>query len=210
MKKLTLLACIICCYTIVFAQDDDKTPNTTTYEFATNATGIANLLLGGDGNVQNQTDYLFTYKAIGQEGHAFRMGLGGKLDYSRLPENERKNYTGSFDIRLGYERQWNLSPKWLTYVGLDFIGGYADFGSQTDFVKTQNISYNFGTGPLWGIQWMINEHISLYTETAFYYRHISTTSKVTFDGQANNDPETTTEDQLNFILPASLYLAVRF
>jgi len=187
-----------------------KNSNFLFYKFATNASGIANLLLGGDGNVQDQTPYLFTFKVLGQTGHGFRLGFGGKMDYSRIPENERKNYDADFDLRLGYERQRHLSPKWVTYLGVDAILGYADFGSQTDFIKTENKTYDIGGGPVWGIQWMINEYISLSTETAFYYRHVSSTDKVTFDGQASNDPETTTEDRLNFVLPASLYIAVRF
>lgn len=209
MKKLTLLTCIICLCTYVFGQDDNKSPRTSTYEFGINATGITNLLLGGNGNIQEQNPYLFTFKTIGQKGHGFRLGLGAKMEYSRIPENERKNYDADFDLRLGYEHQWYLSPKWVTYLGVDAIGGYADFGSQTDFVKTENKIYDIGGGPVWGIQWMISEQVSLYTETAFYYRHISITDKVTFNGEAN-DPETSSEDKLNFVLPASLYLAVRF
>jgi len=210
MKKLTLLLLFACFYLPIFAQDEDKVPRTLIYEFGANASGIANLLLGGDGNVQEQTPYMFTFKFFGEKGRGFRLGFGGKLDYSKPSDADRKDYDNGFDLRLGYERQWYLSSKWVTYLGVDVIGGYENFGANTDFVSTKNKTYNIGTGPIWGIQWMINEHISLHTETAFYYRHTSTTDEVIFDGQDNPAPETVTDDKVNFILPASLYLGVRF
>jgi len=193
-----------------YAQDTDESTPKPTYELAVNASGITNLLLGGDGEVQEQTPYLFAYKAIGEEGRTFRSAIGGRFESSKATDTDRRDVDNAIHARAGYERQWRLSPKFVTSLGIDLLGGYSVLISESSFATTKNKRWNIGSGPVWGIQWMISEHLSIYTETALYYRHMVSTDEVRFENSSNPDPERLTENKIKVILPASLYLAVRF
>jgi len=211
MKKPLILVMLIGFCLTAYSQDTNESTPKPTYELGVNASGMTNLLLGGDGEAQAQVPYLFTFKAIGERGYAFRSAIGGRLDYSEATDTERREYDNGIDIRMGYEKQWRLSPKFITSVGIDAFYGYSLMVSESSFATTENKTWNVGTGPVWGVQWMISEHLSLYTETALYYEHLSSTDEVTFDdGGGNSNPETTVEKKFKAILPASLYLAVRF
>lgn len=210
MKKTLILIVLIGFCLMAYSQDTKESSLKPTTELGVNASGVTNLLLGGDGEAQGQVPYIFTFKVIGQQGHAFRSAIGGRLDYSKNSDTERRDYDNSIDIRMGYEKQWRLSPKFVTSVGIDALYGSSLVVSESSFARTENRARNFGGGPVWGIQWMISEHLSLYTETALYYENVSSTDEVTFDGGVNADPETTIENKFKAILPASLYLAVRF
>ena len=208
-KTITLIMFIGFCLT-TYAQDTKEPTSKVTYELGVNASGITNLLLGGDGEVQEQTPYLFAYKAIGEEGRTFRAAIGGRFESSKATDTDRRDADNAIHMRVGYERQWRLSPKFVTSLGIDMLGGYSVLISESTFATTENKTWNIGSGPVWGIQWMISEHLSLYTETALYYRHRVSTDEVRFDNSTNPNPETLTEDKIKVILPASLYLAVRF
>jgi len=210
MKKPLIFVVLIGFCLTAYSQDNKESTPKLTYELGVNASGVTNLLLGGDGEAQAQVPYLFTFKAIGEQGHTFRSAIGGRLDYSKATDTERRDYDNGIDIRMGYEKQWRLSPKFVTSVGMDVFYGYSLVVSESSFATTENKTWNVGTGPVWGIQWMISEHLSLYTETGLYYEHLSSTDEVTFDGGSNPDPETTVEKKFKAILPASLFLAVRF
>lgn len=202
MKKIiTLIVLIGFCLT-TYAQG--------TNELGVNASGITNLLLGGNGEAQEQTPYLFTYKSIGAKGQTFRSALGGRFESSKATETDRRDANNAIHTRVGYEKQWQLSPKFVTSLGIDLLGGYSLLVSESSFATTKNKTWNIGSGPVWGIQWMISEHVSLYTETALYYRHNVSTDEIIFDNSGSPDPETRIENKIKVILPASLYLAIRF
>ncbi len=210
MKKTIILTLFIgICFT-AYAQDTNEVPEKPTIELAVNASGVTNLLLGGDGEAQEQVPYLFAFKIIGEEGQTFRTAIGGRLDYTENSDTERKDADNAIDIRVGYEKQWQLSPKFVTATGIDVFYGHSLMVSESSFSTTENKTSNYGTGLVWNIQWMISEHLSLYTETGLYYQHVVSVDEVRFDGGNDPSPETTIENKFKAILPASLYLAVRF
>jgi len=214
MKQLILLLFASCIALVAVGQEADDNKPKKIHEFGLNATLLLDVLLDNGQADLSSFPYLFTYKSINQYGQAFRLGFGGTMNYIQEVGLDRKEYDNSVDLRLGFEKQWILSPKWTTSMGMDFLGGYGNFGAETDFATTSNLTWNAGVGPVLGIHWTLGSKIGLSTETAFYYKHIVTTEKVKFEDLGfpqNPDSETTTKlNSLNFVLPSSIFLFVRF
>lgn len=94
---------------------------------------------------------------FGRKNKAFRIGMGAELNEAR--EESRLSF------RIGYEKQINLSKKWMYYLGTDLI--FFNGGLNTPN-NSGNIANGVGVAPLWGIEYKIQENITLSTETALF------------------------------------------
>ncbi len=185
-------------------------------EIGINATSFINEFISLNSNDASIGDYMISYKYhFGSK--ALRLGIGG--NFSQADEDTDGNGTrttnnNSFDIRLGYEWNKKITKRWGFYSGMDIIGG-SDYNSSVsdnfERVETSTRTSVVGGGPILGIQFFINSHISLMTEGSLYFKHsiINTKESFSLNSEFNTD-ETNSRNDLNFGLPTALFFIVRF
>lgn len=160
--------------------------------------------------------YIVEYKFLPGQ-HGFRIDAGGNfssqknfLDSSQVTINSNT----SFNFRVGYVYQRNITKHWAIFAGADLISTIGisklTVNNTEDVVITASHSYTVGAGPALGIQFAINNRIGLFTETAFYYQivdSIQSISSVNFP-ESNNKTHSI-ENDLKFTIPTSLFFYVR-
>lgn len=212
MKKLIFLSIIIFSVFTCKAQDSDKPPRTNMHEIGLNVTQMFSTLSGGGTNSELIGPYFFTYKSVSPTSTTFRLGLGAEMEQRGVPDSDTKVNDNGFDLRIGYEKQWNVAPKWITYVGHDFLGGFHNVKAKNSDFTTSSRDWNIGTGPVFGIQWMFSPQVGLSTETALYYRYTEFINQIKSTGSSSqfDSKERSHTHSVNLILPTTLFLSVRF
>lgn len=221
MKKPILL--LIAMFTTFFfsqnlyAQDGDMMKKETYHELGINVTTFINEFVSLNNNDADLGDYMVTYKYhFGQT--ALRFGLGGRL--TQLNEDNvggatRKTNNSQFDIRVGYEWKKPITKKWAFYTGIDAIASsdrdVSIANSSVDEVTSTQSTTSFGGGPILGIQFFINSHISLGTEGSFYYRYSIISEKSEFSLNPEFDEDfSDNKSEASFGLPTALFFILRF
>ncbi|MEM6262325.1 MAG: outer membrane beta-barrel protein [Bacteroidota bacterium] len=189
------------------------------HEVGINATFFIKQLLDLSENDIATSPYLFTYRmAIGKWG--IRAGVGGTNQRTETSEEgfadteTQQDY--SLDARLGVERLLPVGKRWMVNFGLDattrLVGNVNIIETGFDRVETTTSTTGFGFGPVMGIQFFFNEHLSLYTEGSFYYTFFTTTTERDFTNfpQFNDEEERVEGQELLNNLPATLWLVYRF
>lgn len=189
-----------------------------TNQIAVNATFFFKQFLNfSSSNSIAVSPYVITYKLISPKNHAFRMGIGG--NFSNKKENfnngtpPRITNTESVDFSAGYEYRLPLTKKWLCLFGVDAVTHLENAKTVaedvTEKITTVTTNNNYGAGPVMGIQFNISKRISLFTETALFVRASSAKIETTFMNSPQfNSKQTTSETTINFVVPASLFLAI--
>ena len=163
--------------------------------------------------------YIVGYKFFPVRNHGLRFAFGGNFSSSNQnPESTfvQISKTGEIDYRVGYEYRHFFGKRWVFFAGVDFTNSFiwnvTKVNSNTDIIKTANNTLSLGGGPVVGIQVNFGKHISLFTETAFYYTYSSVSSKVTSLNfpELNQNKVTDTEQTGKFLLPTSLFFVFRF
>ena len=220
MKKpillLIFLSILMLSFSSLHAQVEETLPKEKFSEFGINATGFVNEFISLNSNDSDIGDYMITYKYhVGKL--AFRTGLGGRfsqIDDETEGGGNRTTKDNKFDMRVGLEMKKRITKRWGFYAGLDLMGGF-ESSKSTSFtfeeVKVTRASTNFGGGPLVGVQFFINSHISLATEGSLYFNSSKITEKEEFSSNPQfNNEDTVTNNDLLFGLPTSLFFIIRF
>ncbi|MGB1247440.1 MAG: hypothetical protein ACPG4Z_01040 [Chitinophagales bacterium] len=233
MKKLLIL-CItfISVYSTTIAQKDKKEyiNEKSKHEIGVNATFFVKQFFNFSNTTLEISPYAFSYKFISKNNHAFRTGIG--MDFRALndPAEEDddldiKNSSINLDWRVGYEKQVAISKKFIFTGGVDFVN---DMRIQTvkstqnlfvgpigppleSEVKTTNSEIGFGVGPVIGFQVNFTDRIGLYTESALIMKQ----TMIKNETKVSEAPDLDTKDKsseirMDFVLPTSLYFAIRF
>ncbi len=228
MKKpiillLTILTLLLFSNTLIGQNDSDVTPiegdNNSMerfHELGINATGFINEFISLNSNDSDVGNYMITYKYhIGK--NALRFGVGGR--YSQLDEGingsgNRNTSDQAISVRAGYEWYTNITKRWGFYYGFDAIAGTSistSISNTFEEVELTNSTTSFGGGGILGVQFFLNSRISLATEGSLYYDHSIIKNKEIFSINSEFDVNTTnTKDAVNFGLPTSLFLIIRF
>jgi hypothetical protein len=190
-----------------------------THEIGINSTFFIANFISFSGNIPNLVSpYALHYKMwVGR--HGLRVGLGANF---REQHDDATDNSGGFtstttqvDARIGYEFQLPLARRWNMYFGADLVYQYA-LSSQknnTGFatVETSTTGNTLGGGPVLGIQFFINERISLGTETTCYFESQSIVDATRSDFQPTFDSEQSSSDKsFSFIPPTSIFVNIRF
>jgi hypothetical protein len=222
MKKPILLLISFLIFSLnIFSQDDDSDSHgehdqEKYSEVGLNATSFINEVISLNSNDATIGDYMITYK-YHFGGKALRLGLGG--NFSQIDEDtdgngNRTTNNNSFDIRIGYEWNKKITKRWAFYSGMDIVAGSQFNSSVSDNferVETSTRVTTVGGGPILGIQFFINSHISLMTEGSLYYKHSITNEKKNFSLNTEfNEDDTNSRNDLNFGLPTALFFVIRF
>ncbi len=214
-KPILLLITLLFCFSHLSVAQTDEEENERFHEIGINVTTFINEFISLNNNDADLGDYMMTYKYhMGR--NAIRFGLGGR--FSQIDEpvggGNRVTKENKFDVRLGYEWNQSISKKWSFYYGLDIVGGNSSsvtVATNSDEITTTEKFTYFGGGPMMGIQFFINSHISLSTESSLYYRYEQETSKVDFSiDTGSNSDVTSTNNLADFGLPTALFFVIRF
>lgn len=162
-------------------------------ELAFNIILVPNTFFGNTVDLREHTSNSIAYKVLDENGNASRWGLGFSMNSA---QNRQTNY--NFQLSFGYEKQWRVSPNWIASIGFDIPLGLSKTDCSGTFGNAICQNLHVGVGNVYGIQWMINERISVYTEGGIYC-----------SGSLEVD-EGITAGSIKFVVPQSLYLAVRF
>lgn len=219
-KPILLLISFLIFSQNIFSQEGGDSHSENAHEkyseVGINATSFINEFVSLNSNDAAIGDYMITYK-YHYGSKAFRLGLGG--NFSQMDEDTDGNGTrttnnNQFDIRVGYEWNKKITPRWAFYSGMDIVAG-SEFSSSVsdnfERVETSNRTTTVGGGPILGIQFFINSHISLMTEGSLYYKHSIINTKETFSLNTEfNKDDTNNQNKLNFGLPTALFFVIRF
>jgi len=113
------------------------------------------------GSIDNLSPYYVNFRKLGKTSNT-RMGFGANLD---LQFNGSRSLS-SIDFRIGKERfkDFGKGDQWRAFYGWDFKTGVDALFNNGDNNRT---SLRFGAAPLLGLQFRINDRITLTTETAY-------------------------------------------
>ncbi len=214
MKRIIYIIISIVLAQSAFAQEGFKTLQ---HEVGISTALLQNIVV----NQGEAQPYTFSYKLISGD-KAIRLGIGATFDrvFSREEgfADSETNINYSTDLRIGYEWRKALGDKkrWLAYVGMDLIAlqgmDKTIIDSGFDKVSEYERSLGLGLGSAVGLQFYINEHLSLSTEGAIYFVGQENTSARLFQNFPDFDDvlNTTQEFHFNSILPTSIYLNYKF
>lgn len=214
MKKIIYIIICVVFTQSAFAQEDAKTLQ---HEVGINTLLLQNLIVN-----QGETQpFTFSYKLI-LDNKAIRFGVGGTFDRVLRREDgfadSETNITYNTDLRIGFEWRKTLGDNnnWLTYFGVDAVGLQAMdktiIDSGFDKVSEYERALGFGAGPVVGLQYYINDHLSISTEGAIYFMKQESTSARLFENFPDFDDILNTIDEFHFntILPTSIYFNYKF
>lgn len=171
-------------------------------------------------NSDNASPYLITYKYI-TGSNALRIGLGGNYISNN---DDDESSTLSKDIaydaafRIGYEKRIPIKERWLANIGADVSYQVdavervsTDFfnGNPTDVTSRFSVT-NYGTGLVGGLQFYINDRISLSTETNIMANFMFNNTVIGFEDQPDPFEQSTSNTSIGITLPTSFYLIIRF
>lgn len=128
--------------------------------------------------------YFVAFRFYNSKDFAFRMGIGWNVTAdAELAEDENNH----LNFRLGWEKRKGIFKKWTYSAGFDFFLSAGDLNISSD---KEDDSVLFGLGPTWGVDYFINEAISLSIETSLLIGYSPDVGGL----------------QLEFIPPIALYL----
>ncbi len=172
--------------------------------------------------------YLLQYKYLFNPKLALRTGIGFNSTKSEEKDvNLKIERTNSlFDYRIGLEIRKHIHKKWLMFGGLDLT--YNNNGNRnkstsvfddgfnppsTVITEVKNNTNLYGLGAVYGIEFSLNAHIKLLTETTVNVEmgkrsSSSSTSGSSFPVTPIN--RTTKLTNVNFTLPSFLVFVMSF
>jgi len=213
MKKIiTSLFLILGFSLVLFSQEENKTSFKNHYQLGLNISSLVKSL--SNKNNPRLIQEIISYKYV-REKVTFRAGIGGVFQKEIGDDFGSSINRHSLAIRMGFEKQKNISKKWQYYYGSDLK--YKRFNEDTfnDFLG-ENISKlnRLSLSPLLGFQFQLTPHLFLQTEASinFYYEK----SNITLNDFSLpiSDPifigDELKEKGVNITLPNVLFLVVKF
>ncbi|GAB5538169.1 MAG: hypothetical protein Salg2KO_02720 [Salibacteraceae bacterium] len=171
--------------------------------------------------------YLVQLKFLGAQRSGIRLGLAGNISNTEQPSNipfgvSTQSSTTTYNVRLGYERNAQLSTRWSIFYGVDGIFDFNDTrqvtetdlgnGTETKTTVTSN-TQQYGGGPLMGIQFNITDNIRIYTESTLYFAHRENKFETRFSGSTPAlEPVKTksSSNNLSLSMPIAIFFAATF
>lgn len=177
MKNVMILIVLLFFGNTLYAQDENgQFLEKYEKQVGLNATNFFLRFISFNSVLANTPDILFLYKK-GNDGKKWRHGFGGRIKFRSIKdENDVHNTDGNFllSYRFGREYYKNFSKRWGILYGWEthYRGSYSK--STSIFIipvgqTRKNTSFSIGTGvrAIVGIQFRINDRLSLLTESSY-------------------------------------------
>jgi hypothetical protein len=223
MKKLFALALLSLFFLGINAQENES--SIYHHQLSLNATSfISNYLTFNNNAIVSNTPFIVAYKNL-TNGEGLRAGLG--INFVNRRENPNNGLTSvrtnnmGLDIRIGYENQFELSRRWLFYLGIDGVYGYdlnrtvttsvQGFPPEPKEIVSDNEAFNAGGGPVIGLEFKLSKRLSLNTETTAYLMYRESRRRITNPNFGSfNTNEFSATNSLNIIIPTSIFFVLHF
>lgn len=181
MKKSLVLLSFLSFTTFLFSQNENYNR-----QVGFDATGFVTQFLNLGSSSSGSSPYVFTYRRLGDKKN-IRFGLGGSFNIAE------ERVINTLEFRVGKERFKDFEKRWRALYGWDFkLGGFYN-SDRNDNIST---SLRIGASPFFGLQFRINERLSVSTETAYNF----------WLGQTVRDEEASYQFFTNFTPPVSLFV----
>ncbi len=206
MKNVMILIAFVFIGKSLFAQDRNESfSEGFEKQIGLNATNFFLRFVSFNQGLENTPDILILYKK-GTNGKKWRHGFGGKINLANSSNNNGQDQINGqiqLSYRFGREHYKNITKRWQSLFGWEthYRGSFSkstNTSINSNGESTQeNSIFNFATGirALAGIQFRINDRLSLLTETSyvlsFSYRKSKSLTRV--EGQAENQNENRSE-----------------
>jgi hypothetical protein len=168
MKHILLTLMFIVITSMLYAQENESEEKATINYYPSgrntyvglNMTPLIGQLVPFNRQSQIASGPYFVHFRRFVENSAFRFSLGWQL----VPDINGSNepFDQFFNMRFGLERRKHIFGRWAYNWGLDvlFIGGSPNLGNSS------RVEVLFGGGITWGLEYQINNHLSVNIETA--------------------------------------------
>lgn len=228
MKKYFFLFIILSIVNQLYSQTDIL-EKPLKHQVGVNANLFIKQFLNFNGAVPTVNNpYLLQYKYFFKPMLALRTGIGFSSNKSEEKDvNLKIERTSSlFDYRIGIEKRKLIHKKWLMYVGLDLT--YNNNGNRnksttlfddgfnpptTVITEVKNNTNLYGLGAVYGIEFSLNKHLKLLTETSITFEKGERSSSSSTTGSSfpvtpiNRNTKLT---NVNFTLPNFLVFVLSF
>ena len=168
MKKLSSLICLIFISAVLWGQSDEveTSSESVQHQIGTDLSPLFKNLFKPNPNSFLSAPYVFIYKSI-KNNRAFRFGIGADIKKEISNGSSDDNLLqNSFRIRMGFEKQKQVSKRWQINSGIDLKFSTSKFDDSNNS-NSNNDSKSFAVSPLLGIQFQLTPHLFLQTEAAF-------------------------------------------
>ena len=171
MKKLSSLICLIFLSAVLWGQSEEseKSNKSFQYQIGTDLSPLFRNLFKPNADSFLDAPHIFIFKSI-KNNRAFRFGIGGNRKQEISNDNsDDKILQSSLRVRMGFEKQKQVSKKWQINTGADLKFSIFKFddNNNNSFNSNNNDSKSFGVSPLLGIQFQLTPHLFLQTEASF-------------------------------------------
>ena len=212
MKNLIVIFLSIFFGNILHAQDLLVEPtNLDEKQIGVNITDFFLTFLSFNNPPDNPTPSILVLYKKTKNGKRKRFGFGGRVNWNK-DEDGDKFFNSIVSLNIGREFVRKIGRKWKTYVGYETIlsGGYnhiIEENSNDKEEKEFNRSAKIGWKGLVGIEFHINDRLSLLTETSYgiSFNYLETSSP-----RRNPRKEETYSVGTFYIPPTSLILSYYF
>ncbi len=195
----------------------DTNESKTYVELGINVTGaIASAGFRQTDSLQNSDPFFLHLKLV---SHRFgvRLGAGAStLSKKKISEiDSRIQSVSASDFRLGIDYQIPIDNRWRIYAGFDLISGYKkgqnDYSNAGGITKIRYTEKSIGGGPLLGLQFHLNKHISFQTEASLYLVNTTHQQTLTYsDLKLPPNNSSGSDWTLPIGVPRSLFVIIRF
>lgn len=184
------------------------------HQFSINATSFTKNFLSFNSNSAPEQPYQFMYRYMKENGTALRVQMGLNFFKSTVKEDDDVSEISfsNTSLAVGLEKRNAISNRWLYYFGVQGLFDYElqliENSSGSLQSSSKDVSYHVGLGGVVGVQFNINNRISLGTEGGLPIMYTNSTSTNTSD----NDTDKSTGEFVTLAptLPNSLYLNITF
>lgn len=219
MKRLLSLLAGITLTLAATAQTDAALPEQPHVKTRDNYLGVQlnaliAALLHPTNNSAFSNPYMITYTNTGRKKlHGFRAGIGF-LDRSTTTTNFGSTTTvtnKNFNLRIGYEKAFQLSDKIMSGVGVDLLAKrlYEETKMRfngIDDQKTSNSTFSVGGGGMGWVRYKITESLHLGTETSLYF----TKGIRRLEGQFGTGENESKVEEVAISVPVAIFVILKF
>ncbi|MBI5913775.1 MAG: hypothetical protein HY842_00210 [Bacteroidetes bacterium] len=164
MKKLILPAMFLLAACAAFSQNADALAHTRQFGF--DAAGfLARFFDFSGGGGFGETPYYLSYRKLGEKKNT-RLGLGANLGVEGDGDGGA-NSSNTINFRAGSERFNDFGKRWRAFYGWDFKFSFSFLSTGGSGNSTTQVA--LGAAPLFGLQFRLNERLSLSSEIAYNF-----------------------------------------
>lgn len=223
MRFICISIIIIFHYFISFSQKDVisvKDYYIYKNEIGINVTNVLGNVLSLNPDNTN-SPYGITYRRH-YDNWSFRSAMN--INFDNIEEDDfdngafftRKLNSLGLQTRFGMEKHMVLSKRVMFSYGIDALLGLDREHSEinnfnlgnTTFIN-KDMTYAIGLGPMLRLEYKISDRLFFSTESSLYGNYSVSTSKLTINGNTEEEPKKT-NSQLKLVIPQSLFFNISF